>query len=108
MHVTSVRLNYPKPKANTKLKAFAKVILDNELIITSIKVMEKEENGNGIKRFIVFPEYELDRTITNGERVIISYVNPIVSSLREEITEAIFEVYDSDPYNPINKLNENI
>jgi DNA-binding cell septation regulator SpoVG len=101
--VTNVRLNYVGPKKDkpNKLKAYAKVTLDHQLIINAIKVID-----SGQKRHLVFPERVLDSAVTAGERVTISLVNPIVSELRKHMTDAVFEAFDADPANPANEKKE--
>jgi DNA-binding cell septation regulator SpoVG len=100
MEVTSVSFNYLRNRPSSeKVKAYAKVILDKELIITGIKVIVTDS-----KRFIVFPEEKINPNKTRGEHVVVSLVNPITSRLREHITNAVFEKFDIDEFNPVNKV----
>jgi DNA-binding cell septation regulator SpoVG len=98
MKVTNVKLSYVKPKGEgpNKLKGYAKVWLDGELIISSIKIID-----TGKKRHLVFPERRVDNEGSEPTRV--SLVNPVVSSLREHITSEVLQAYDADPNNPIKK-----
>lgn len=104
MKVTQVKLTYikPQPERNNKQKAWAKITLDHQLVISSIQVIDTEE-----KRYIVLPERKLDKNVTGGEFVTIPLVAPIVTELREHITDSIFDFYDNDPFNPRNRdVNE--
>lgn len=92
MKVTSVSFNHLRNRpASEKIKAYAKIVLDKELIITGIKVIITDT-----KRFLVFPEEKINPNKTRGEHVVVSLVNPITSELRQHITAAVFEKYDED------------
>lgn len=93
MKVTSVRLTYPKDTSG-KLKAFAKVALDEQLLISGIRIIVTPE-----KRFLQFPERKIDRNITEGAEVNIPIVHPIRNDLREHITDEVFAVYDEEQAN---------
>lgn len=99
MNVTSVTFNHLHNRsAHDKVKAYAKIILDGELIITGVKVIVTDT-----KKFIVFPEEKINPSKTRGEHVVVSLVNPITSELRNHITDTVFEKFYADPFNPINK-----
>ena len=99
MRVTSVTFNHLHNRSShDKVKAYAKIILDEELIITGVKVIVTDT-----KRFIVFPEEKINPSKTRGEHIVVSLVNPIKSELRNHITESVFEKFDNDPFNPANK-----
>jgi DNA-binding cell septation regulator SpoVG len=103
MKVTSVTFNHLHNRSpRDKVKAYAKIILDEELIITGVKVIVTDT-----KRFIVFPEEKINPSKTRGEHVVVSLVNPITSGLRNHITETVFEKFDTDPFNPANKAEIN-
>lgn len=103
MKVTSVTFNHLHNRsAHDKVKAYAKIILDEELIITGVKVIVTDT-----KKFIVFPEEKINPSKTRGEHVVVSLVNPITSELRNHITDAVFEKFYADPFNPINKAEGN-
>ncbi len=76
-------------KANQRgaVLAYANVILDGKFIIRGIKLLETEKSG----RFIAMPS----RRITNGEkRAYRDICHPLDSSVREELTEKIFNAYE--------------
>ena len=101
MKVTSVTFNYLHSRTqHDKVKAYAKIILDEELIITGVKVIVTDT-----KRFIVFPEERINPSRTRGEHIVVSLVNPIKSELRNHITDAVFDKFDNDSFNPANKAN---
>lgn len=92
MKVTSVSFNHLRNRApSEKIKAYAKIVLDKELIITGIKVIVTDS-----KRFLVFPEEKINPNKTRGEHVVVSLVNPITSELRQHITSTVFEKFDED------------
>lgn len=76
-------------KANQRgaVLAYANVILDGKFIIRGIKLLETEKSG----RFIAMPSGR----ITNGEkRAYRDICHPLDSSVREELTEKIFNAYE--------------
>lgn len=99
MIVTSVKLSFVKHRTggNDKLKAYANIILDGQLIINAIKIID-----NGQKRHLIFPNKRREKNADDGASVTISLVNPIVSELRTHITETVLEAFDNDPRNPDN------
>jgi DNA-binding cell septation regulator SpoVG len=104
MQVTSVKINRIKEYRDDGLLAYASIVLEDELIINSIKVMD-----NGVKRFIIFPERFSKNNDTNGKPVAFSVVNPTKTSLRDSITSAIFALIDSQyPYNNDYETTESI
>lgn len=98
MEVTSVYINYIKRNTFDKVKAYAEIVLNDQLLIKGIKIVITNE-----KRYVVFPEEILDPTSTRGQHIVISYANPIKNELREHITQKIFEKFDVDPHNPKNR-----
>jgi len=95
MQVTDVYINYPKySKKPSVLKGWAKVTLDNELLITGIKVMIKDTN-----RFIIFPEETIDPNKTRGEKFTVSIVHPLTTELKNKIMNAVFAKYDENQAN---------
>lgn len=92
MKVTSVSFNHLRNRpVSEKIKAYAKIVLDKELIITGIKVIVTDT-----KRFLVFPEEKINPNKTRGEHVVVSLVNPITSDLRQHITNVVFQKFDED------------
>lgn len=100
MKVTNIKINYVQPQEDekrNKLKGYAQIVLDDCLAINTIKIIVTDT-----KRFLIFPERQLNRSLTEGTRVAVPLVNPIKNTFRTEITEAIFSKFDSDPSNPVN------
>ena len=75
-------------KTNKKgpVLAYANVILDNQFIIRGITLLETERNG----RFISMPS----RRLRYGDKHYRDVCHPLNSTVREELTEAIFTAYD--------------
>lgn len=85
MEISNIRIF----KANQKgaVLAYANIILDGKFIIRGIKLLETEKSG----RFIAMPS----RRIANSEkRSYRDICHPLDSSIREELTDKIFEAYD--------------
>ena len=94
MEITKVELSYPRKKS-FKFRGWAKVTLDDMLVIAGIKFFESMVEDQ-VSRYIIFPEHQPAFEYTNGQTVSI----PLVSAseeLREKITEAIFEEYKKRP-----------
>ncbi len=85
MEITDVKIF--KSKRGGPVLAYANVILDNRFIIRGITLLETEKTG----RFISMPS----RLLRNGEKYHFrDMCHPIDSTVRNELTETIFEAYD--------------
>ena len=106
MKVTSVELSFPY-KVGQKFKCWAKIVLDDLLLVTGIRLFENKQ-GEGAERYIRFPDRQPSLHTTGGEFVSIAVVNTNNEELRAQITEEVFAVYDKHPKNPANwKKKEN-
>ena len=100
MEITKVELSYPRKKS-FKFRGWAKITLDDMLVITGIKFFESSVEDQ-VSRYIIFPEHQPAYEYTNGQTISI----PLVSAseeLRTKITEAIFEEYKKGPQRQTNK-----
>ena len=93
MKVTSVRLTINKSK-NVRFKGWAKIVIDDILLITGIRFYEDLNREDGPKRFILFPDRRPSLAATGGEIVSVAVVNTKDEELRRHITDSIFEMYD--------------
>ena len=75
-----------KAKKREPILAYANIILDGRFIIRGITLLETERNG----RFIAMPS----RRLRNGTKAYRDVCHPLDSSVRNELTEKIFETYD--------------
>ena len=101
MKVTSVELSFPY-KAGPKFKCWAKVVFDELLLVTGIKLFENKEEGKAPDRYIRFPDRQPSLHSTGGEFVSVAVVNTNDEELRKHITEVVFEEFDKHPKNPAN------
>lgn len=85
MNITDVRINLMNSKKNSSLLAFANITIDDELILTGIKVVEGKK-GN----FVAMPS----REGSDGEYYDIFF--PLSKDVREEISDAVLEAYDEE------------
>ena len=107
MQVTSVSLSFPY-KVGQKFKCWAKIVLDEVLFITGIRLFENKQNDGSVERYIRFPDKQPSLHSTGGEFVSIAVVNTNDEELRKHIITAVFEEYDKHPKNPANwKKKEN-
>ena len=105
MRCTSVELSFPY-KSGPKFCCWAKIVLDDVLLVTGIKLFENNR-GDIVDRYIRFPDRQPSLHTTGGEFVSIAVVNTSDEGLRNHITEAVFTEYDRHPKNPNNwKKNE--
>jgi stage V sporulation protein G len=82
MQITDV-IVFPVKNPESKTKAFAKIVIDDEFIVTGIKVIDGK---NGL--FIAFPqEYNKQQ----GKGYDICY--PTTAELRGEISQKVIEAY---------------
>ena len=100
MKVTDVRINYPRKKFDdngnvSKLRGYARILLDGTLAINSIRLID-----TGEKRYLIFPERESNRKDEEGRVIMLSVVNPTQSELRVHVNDVVWEAYDNDPTNP--------
>ena len=99
MKVTDVRINYPRKKneneTTSKLRGYARIILDGQLAVNSIRLIETDS-----KRYLIFPERESNRKDDEGRTIMLSIANPVVQDLRLHIEESVWEAYDRDSNNP--------
>lgn len=85
MEISNIRIF--KVNQRGAVLAYANVILDGKFIIRGIKLLETEKSG----RFIAMPS----RRIANSERRSYRDIcHPLDTSVREELTEKIFDAYD--------------
>lgn len=85
MEISNIRIF--KANQRSAVLAYANVILDGKFIIRGIKLLETEKSG----RFIAMPS----RRIANSERRSYRDIcHPLDTSVREELTEKIFDAYD--------------
>lgn len=77
MRVTQVNVKKLDNTENKKLKGYATIILDDELAIHNIAILEGTD-----KLFISMPSQKYNDKYYD-------YVHPIVSSLRQDIEQAI-------------------
>lgn len=96
--VTSVELSFPKKIG--KVKCWAKILINDKLLITGIRLFE-DDNGND--RYIRFPDRQPPLHATGGTFVNIAVVNTKDEELRKHITEMVFQEYDKHPKNIKNK-----
>ena len=97
--VTKVTLNLNAPP-NRPLKGWAKIILNEVLMVSGIKVFVTKDRHTGEEvRFIRFPDRQPSLSSTGGEYVSVPIVNVVDPELRGEIEGAIFEAYDHHPKN---------
>ena len=101
MRVTSVELNFhPKPQ-HGKFKCWAKVVFEDVLLVTGIRLFENKQ-GDSVERYIRFPDRQISLHSTGGEYVSVAIVNTNNEELRKHITEAVFTEYDKHQRNPAN------
>ena len=106
MEITKIELSFPKKRSYT-FKAWAKVTLDNQLVIAGIKLFEIRE-GENTKRVLKFPERRPSLENTNGQTVVIPIVEPISEEFKTKLEEAIFAEYDARPKKVLQKrFNKN-
>ena len=100
MNITEVKLY---PLQDSKTLALASITLDNEFVITGLKVVQ---GNNGI--FVAMPSKK--NTKENAEKKYYDIAFPITKEAREEIQNAVISKYDesnnSDMYPTKNKEQE--
>lgn len=94
MKVTSVHLTINKNTRNNKFKGWAKIVLDDVLMISGVRFYEDLESNKDQKRFILFPDRRPSLASTGGEFISIPVVNTTNEELRRDITDSIFNMYD--------------
>ena len=105
MKITKISFNFPKKaKPGSVFKGWAKVVFDDVLMVSGIRVFEKKD-GDKIVRYILFPDKVLSPNQTNGEYISIPVVNTNDQEFREYVTSTIFQEYDVAPNNPENGMN---
>jgi hypothetical protein len=97
MKVTSVTLNLNVP-ANRRFKGWAKIVLDEVLMIAGIRLYigTNRETGEEV-RYIRFPDRRPPLSSTDGEYVSVPIVNTQDPTLRNEIVNAVFDAYENHP-----------
>jgi len=88
-----------------KFCCWGKIVLDDVLLVTGIRLFENRQNDEVVDRYIRFPDRQPSLNSTGGEFVSIAVVNTNNEELRRHITEAVFEAYDKHPKNPKNFRN---
>jgi Uncharacterized protein, involved in the regulation of septum location len=83
MQITDIKIR--PVEGNDKLKAYATVIFDDELVIHNIKVIAAEDG-----LFVAMPS----RKMSNGE--FKDVVHPISKDFRELLTEKVVERYNAE------------
>lgn len=83
MQITDVRINGAY-NPDSKVKAIASIVLDNEFAIHDIKVIESND-----RVFLSFPS----RRMPNGEYRDIAH--PITSDCREKIQKVVLDAYNN-------------
>jgi stage V sporulation protein G len=84
MNITEVKLY---PLQDSKTLALASITLDNEFVITGLKVVQ---GNNGI--FVAMPSKK--NTKENAEKKYYDIAFPITRDAREEIQNAVISKYD--------------
>lgn len=106
MEITKVELSYPK-KRSYSFKAWAKVTIDDQLIIAGLKLFEIRE-GETTKRVLKFPERRPSLENTNGQTVVIPIVEVISDEFKTKLEEAVFTEFDARPKKVLQKrFNKN-
>ena len=85
MEITNIRIFEAKQRG--AVLAYANVILDDCFIIRGITLLETKEHG----RFISMPS----RRLRNEEKSYRDICHPLNSNIRKELTDDIFEAYDT-------------
>lgn len=91
---TDVTIKKPIKENYSNFKGWAKIVLDDILMISGIQLFEYIKDGN-LVRYIRFPERNIDRNFTDGEKISIAIVNTNDPAFREMITNTVFDEYDS-------------
>ena len=105
MKITKVELSYPK-KHSFKFRGWAKITLDDQLIISGVKFFEipvQEGSTEDPKRYIKFPERRPSLENTNGQSVSIPIIDTVSDEFKEELVKAIFTEYDARPKRVLQK-----
>ena len=85
MDITEVRI--VKIVKRGALLAYANVVVDGCFVIKGIKILETERKG----RFIAMPSKKLN----GNEKRFMDICHPINQETRDELENAILQVYDS-------------
>lgn len=104
MKITKVELTFPQKAF--KFKAWAKIVIDDILMISGIRLFEDPNASSDINRYIRFPDCRPSLSVTKGQYVSIPIVNTVDESFRNEIISAVFDAYDKHPNNPANRKGE--
>lgn len=101
MKITQVDLTFPRK--TSKFKAWARIVIDDALMIVGIRLFEAPNASGDTHRYIRFPDNRLPLSATKGEYLAIPIVNTVDESFRKEIIRAVFDAYDKHPNNPANR-----
>lgn len=92
MKITKVELKISKKPSY--FKGWAKVTLDDALIIGSIRLLEEKGADGMISYKIQFPDRMIPNKKSENEKVTIPVVTVTDAKLRKDILEAIIDEYD--------------
>ena len=90
MNITEIRIHFVK-KEQSKVKAFASVVFDEEFVVHDFKVVETER---GI--FVGMPSRKV------GESEYREIAHPITSRAREQLQATILRAYQDEMAKPEN------
>ena len=93
MDITSVELTLPNNR-NQKIKCWAKIVFNNMLLVSGIKLFEGSPEDGESSYYIRFPDVVPPLHETNGERIRVPIVNTNDKTFRKNITDAICAEYD--------------
>ena len=105
LKVTSIELTFPQ-NLNSKLKCYAKIIINDVILINGIRLFEDKSDPDNIKRFIRFPDHTPPLSQTKGQYISIAIVNVLDPEYRLELRDILFEAYDKHYKNPANRKKE--
>ena len=92
-----------KEKHDRGFVAWAKILLDDVLLITGIRLFEFKTPDGKLDRQIRFPSRRIPVHLTDGEFVNVAICNTNDEEFRQHIIDCVFAAWDSHPRNPKNK-----
>lgn len=102
MNVTKATIMMaPRGNRSKKFVAWAKIVIDDVLLITGIKLFESKM-GNEVERYIRFPDKRIPLHLSEGENMSVAICNTMDEEFRKHITDTVFAAWDQHPRNPKN------